>query len=97
MKLHPATYSILHFTPWARLRGPQDRFWPLFWSAVVLLVVIVYFLLRVEAEYREDARSVNAPPANGDARGEVLVGSTWSASPGAEVRGVKSGQPQLTF
>lgn len=97
MKLHPSTHAILHFTPWARLRGPQDRFWPLFWSAVAVLAMLVVFLIRLEAIYREDARSVKATPLREDARGEVLVGSPWSASPGAEVRGVKEGQPQLTF
>lgn len=87
MKLHPSTYAILHFTPWARLRGQRDRFYPLLALLCAVLVMDVIYILRVEAMYRRDALGTHRDEPV--ARPGVFYG--------AEVRGVKSGQPQLTF
>lgn len=103
MKLHPSTYAILHFTPWARLRKPRDRFYPLFFIALAVLAVDVGCLLRLESLYREDARSRNSLPLRQDARQshridrEGAPGGGGGVPYGAEVRGVKNGQPVIQF
>lgn len=92
MKLHPATYAILHFTPWARLRSHRDRFYPLFFIALAVLAVDVGCLLRLESLYREDARSRSTPPVSVEA-----PVARFSHEPGAVVTGEKSGHPTLQF
>lgn len=92
MKLHPSTYAILHFTPWARLRSHRDRFYPLFFIALAVLAMVIVYVLKVEAMYREDARSRSTPPVSVEA-----PVARFSPEPGAVVVGQRNGQPRLNW
>lgn len=61
-QLHPLTHNLLFMNPQARWHA-RDRWKWLFFVALAVLALDIVFLLRLEAEYREDAkiRAVQTP------------------------------------
>lgn len=79
----PLAFHLSTFTPGTRFRGARDRFKPLFLIALAVLAGDILYLLRLEAMYREDARSIKTP----------AVQTPY----GATVKGQRDHQPILEF